>query len=103
LQPKPSFTANPLINPGQGDRLDGLALEICRLVDYCLQSKYAGLGAITLLFPLRVAYKTLQHDRRVASWLERMSRDIAESRGFEIGTHILSQKQELTLGPTGVV
>jgi hypothetical protein len=86
-----STITNPLILPGQCGSLDDLAREICRLVDYCLHGKYDSLGAFTLLFPLRVAYKTLLHERTIIRWLERMSRDIADSRGFGIGIHILNQ------------
>jgi len=89
-----STTTNALVNPGQWNSLDDLAIEICRLVDYFLFEKYDGLGAFTLLFPLRVAYKTLRHDQRIACWLRRMFQDIADSRGFEIGMHMLKQKDE---------
>lgn len=44
----PSSTASPLLLPGQGDQ-ESMAREICRLVDYCLQSKQDSLGAFTLL------------------------------------------------------
>ena len=94
IQPSANTTANALINPGEWASLDDLALEICRLVDYCLHDTFNGLGVFTLLFPLRVAYKTLKYDARIAHCIERITQDIADSKGFEIGIHIPKQEDK---------
>lgn len=79
-----------LLLPGRWSR-ESMSREICRLVDYCLQGKHGSLGAFRLLSPLRAAYNNLSHDVRITHWLERIFRDIADSKGFKIGNHILNQ------------
>ncbi len=80
-----------LILPGQGSCATA-ALEICRVVDYCLLEEQDSLGALFLLFPLRVAHGTLRDSQpETARWVDNILKEIANSKGFEIGGHMLLQ------------
>lgn len=84
----PGTSKGPLLLPGQGSQ-EEIAREICRTVDFHLHKKEHHLGALLLLFPLRVAYKVFEPHSREALWLQGIMFQIADSKGFEMGRHIL--------------
>ena len=87
-----STSTTSLILPGQGSCATA-ALEICRVVDYCLLEEQDSLGALFLLFPLRVAHGILCDSQPgTARWVDNILKEIANSKGFEIGGHILLQQ-----------
>ena len=76
------LSSNPLYLPGHASNLEAIAIEICRSADYLLNSSA---GAFFLLFPLRVAYQTLEDETKEKHWLEAIMQRIAEQSGWEIG------------------
>ncbi len=80
--------SNPLLPPGQGYQ-EGYALEICRTVQYTLQGDRDSIGALTLLFPLRVASQHLQHRPDILAWLNWVVGKLATKKGFKLGEHVM--------------
>ncbi|KAJ5946676.1 hypothetical protein N7454_003515, partial [Penicillium verhagenii] len=79
-----SEVSDPLL-PMQGNRHD-VAVEICRMSSFHLQSFHQSSGAITLLFPLNVALFHLDGDKGgVKPWLQNVLAIIADRHGFEVG------------------
>lgn len=76
--------AGPLM-PMEGTRHD-VAVEICRMTNYHLHYLRRSSGALTLIFPLNVAYLHLDGDRDGAKpWLEAAMAIVADLHGFEAG------------------
>lgn len=75
---------NADILPGQGSRMTH-AQEICRIVDYFMDAKRAGRGAMILFFPLSVARTHLAHDPRMSAWVSRILGEAASSKGWNFG------------------
>ncbi|KAJ6441038.1 C6 finger domain-containingprotein [Purpureocillium lavendulum] len=86
-------SSNALLLPGQGTALSN-ALEICRTVDYFMQHSRASQGAMSLLSPLRVAYAHLCRVPLVSPWIRPVLADLATTKGFQIGEHILNMEMQ---------
>ncbi|KAJ5527800.1 hypothetical protein N7513_011959 [Penicillium frequentans] len=75
---------DPLL-PMQGSRHE-VAVEICRMSSFHLQSFHQSSGAFMLLFPLNVALHHLDGDKDgVRPWLQKVLAIIADMHGFEVG------------------
>lgn len=83
--------ANALIPPGQGDT-EGFALDICRSVEYMIQGDRDSLGALSLIFPLRIASDFLQHRPDVLAWLKWVLSELAARKGFKLGGHVMDMR-----------
>ncbi|KAK2608876.1 hypothetical protein QQS21_002589 [Conoideocrella luteorostrata] len=84
--------SNPLVLPGQGDRI-GHALEICRSAEYMMQESRDSQGLLILLFPLRVAFTHLQKMPKISTWIQRVL-GMSGSKGFKLGEHILNLQSQ---------
>jgi hypothetical protein len=88
---------DPLL-PMQGSQHE-VAVEICRMSSFHLQSFHQSSGAFMLLFPLNVALLHLDGDKDgVKPWLQKVLAIIADLHGFEVGRRdfrsiILRRKQ----------
>lgn len=80
--------ANPLLLPGQGDRI-AHSLEICRTVDFMMASAKESRGALVMLFPLRVAWGHLRDVPEMAAWVGRVMLQLSSTKGLKIGEHVL--------------
>ncbi|KAJ5740844.1 hypothetical protein N7493_000716 [Penicillium malachiteum] len=82
LQPEP--IALPLL-PMEGSRHD-VAVEICRMAHYNMQTSLRSVGAFMLLFPLNIAFFHLDGDKDgVRPWLLKLMAAMNSRHGFEVG------------------
>jgi hypothetical protein len=78
-----------LLRPGQGTNTE-LALEICRLIDYCVLGDRDQVGAFALPFSLRIAHDNLIHDNpKIAARLRRLMAEAGDVKGFGLGRSVL--------------
>lgn len=84
---------NPLVLPGQSDRL-AHAWEICRTAEYMLRRDKSR-AMLILLFPLRVAYTHVLAFPHVVTWIQRLLSS-SGSRGLKLGEHVLNMTSEST-------
>lgn len=82
---------DPLLPPGSVQNPRDAALEICRSVDYHLLDSAGNAGAFFLLFPLRLAYLTMDPGSREALWLINVMRQLADTSGFEISRNLAGE------------
>ncbi|KAG9258937.1 uncharacterized protein F5Z01DRAFT_684937 [Emericellopsis atlantica] len=67
-----------------------LALRICRSIEYMVaSSKHDSLGAMVVIFPLRVAARHVAACPAVADWLGRQWRRLAGQKGFDISSRVM--------------
>ena len=85
-----------LLAPGNGSVKDA-ASELCRLVYYQLVSHPGNSGAIFIMFPLQVAYRSVDADSPQRQWLSKLARHIADGYGF----HAAKYSEEV--GEAGVL
>lgn len=76
------FNPTILLPPGKGS-LRNIVGEICRTI-YCLLLRFPGqTGALRLIFPVQVAYRSVEPSSEEAQWLSKIISHIAHSHGFE--------------------
>jgi hypothetical protein len=63
------------------------ALSICRSIEYMVaSSEHGNLGAMVMIFPLRVAASHVMECAMVANWLDKQWRRLSTQKGFDIGS-----------------
>jgi hypothetical protein len=76
--PHPSI----LLAPGNGS-VEDIIGEFCKLVYYQLLSSPGNSGAVSIMFPLQVAYRNISSESREARWLYKIISHIADCYGFD--------------------
>lgn len=85
--PNPHATRRgPLFLPGEAQHPRAVAIELCKIAEYCLCAHPNSAG-LWLISPLKVAYLSFPPASREAKWLSSRMAAIADLSGFEIGRH----------------
>ena len=85
-------TTQPLPSDASGVRLSRRnaqfhASSICRSIEYMVaSSEHGNLGAMVMIFPLRVAASHVMECAMVANWLDKQWRRLSTQKGFDIGS-----------------
>lgn len=80
--------SNALTQPGQGT-IEDFALDICRSVQYMVRGDRDSLGALALMFPLRIASNHLSNHPHIQHWLDWVLSKLAARKGFKLGEHVM--------------